>query len=244
MARTENVPRLNSIKLKKKAPDYIHLYLLLADIEQAIANYAKGDLLDLGCGNKPYEEWYNKKTKTQTGCDVIQSDKNRVDVICLATDLKFEDKKFDTVLATQVLEHVYDHHAMIKESYRVLKPGGQMILTVPFTWELHEEPYDFFRLTKYGLKELFEEAGFEIIYIKANGGKWAAMFQMMINTVYSTFKYKTVKAKFLKIIFLELKLTWLVNQFAIWLDKRHFDDGWTLNYIVVAKKRTDNTLNV
>jgi 3-oxoacyl-[acyl-carrier protein] reductase len=98
-----------------------------------------------------------------------------VDVICLATDLKFENNKFDTVLATQVLEHVYDHHAMIKESYRVLRPGGQMILTVPFTWELHEEPYDFFRLTKHGLKELFEEAGFEIVYIKANGGKAIAI---------------------------------------------------------------------
>ncbi|MBK9532254.1 MAG: methyltransferase domain-containing protein [Chitinophagaceae bacterium] len=72
----------------------------------------------MAVATSPYEEWYNPKTKTQTGCDVIQSDKNRVDVICLATDLKFEDRQFDTVLATQVLEHVYDHHAMIRESYR------------------------------------------------------------------------------------------------------------------------------
>jgi SAM-dependent methyltransferase len=236
MARTENVPRLSSIKLKKKAPDYIHLSLLLADIKSSINNYATGDLLDLGCGNKPYEEWYNSKTKTQIGCDIMQSDKNRVDVICLATDLKFEEKKFDTILATQVLEHVYDHHAMIKESYRVLRHGGQMILTVPFTWELHEEPYDFFRLTKHGLKELFEEAGFKIVYIKANGGKWAATFQMLLNTVYSTFKYKTIRSKICKIIFMELRLTWLLNHIALWIDRKHFDDFWTLNYIVVAKK--------
>ncbi len=237
MSRQENIPRLSSTVLKKKAPDYIHLSLLLTDIDEAIKNHASGDLLDLGCGNKPYEEWYNLKTETQTGCDVIQSDKNRVDVICLATDLKFEDNKFDTVLATQVLEHVYDHHSMIKESFRVLKPGGKMILTVPFTWELHEEPYDFFRLTKHGLKELFEEAGFEIVYIKANGGKWAATFQMFINTVYSTFKFKTGRAKILKILFMELRLTWLLNHIALRIDKKYFDEWWTLNYLVVAQKK-------
>ena len=237
MSRQENVPRLNSTRLRKKAPDYIHLSLLLKDIDEAIKNYASGDLLDLGCGNKPYEEWYNKNTKTQTGCDVMQSDKNRVDVICLATDLKFEDNKFDTVLATQVLEHVYDHHSMIKESFRVLRPGGNMILTVPFTWELHEEPFDFFRLTKHGLKELFEEAGFEIVYIKANGGKWAATFQMFINTIYSTFKFKTIRAKVLKILFIELRLTWLLNHIALRIDKKYFDEWWTLNYLVVARKK-------
>jgi hypothetical protein len=84
---------------------------------------------------------------------------------------------------------------------------------------------------------MFENAGYEITYIKANGGKWAAMFQMMINTVYSTFKYKTIKAKLLKILFLELQFTYLINQFAIWIDKRHKDEWWTLNYIIVAKKK-------
>lgn len=237
MSRGENIPRLSSTRLKKKAPDYIHLSLLLKDIEHAINNYAKGDLLDLGCGNKPYEEWYTPKTNSQTGCDVMQSDKNRVDVICLATDLKFDNNTFDTVLATQVLEHVYDHHTMIKESYRVLRSNGTVILTVPFTWELHEEPYDFFRLTKHGLTELFLEAGFEIVYIQSNGGKWAAAFQMFINTIYSTFKFKTVRSKILKIIFMELRLTWLLNHIALWADKKYFDGWWTLNYLVVARKK-------
>ena len=232
----QELPRLSSIQLKSKSPDYIHLYFLLEDIQDAIEKYASGSLLDLGCGNKPYEEWYNKKTTQQTGCDVVQSSDHKVNTICLANQLTFENETFNTVFSTQVLEHVYDHHGMIKESYRVLKPGGYCIVTVPFTWELHEEPYDFFRITKHGLKELFEESGFQIEYIKANGGKWAAMFQMIINTVYSTFKYKTFRSKILKILFLELQLTWLINKLAIYLDKKFFDDGWTINYIVVAKK--------
>lgn len=232
----QEMPRLKGVAIKKKSPDYIHLYFLMQDIKEALNNYAKGSLLDLGCGNKPYKEWYAPLTTESTGCDVTQSTEQLVDTICLASALPYNDSSFDTIFSTQVLEHVYDHHSMIKEAYRVLKPGGNIILTVPFTWELHEEPYDFFRISKHGLKELFEEPGFEISYIKANGGKWAAMFQMMLNTVYSTFKYKTVRAKVLKIFFLELKFTWLINQFAVWADKKYRDDVWTLNYIVVAKK--------
>jgi SAM-dependent methyltransferase len=231
------LPRLSGIQVKKKNPDFIHLYFLMKDIKEALHQYAGGYLLDLGCGNKPYKEWYGPLTTNSTGCDATQSSENLVDTICLATALPYDTATFNTVFCTQVLEHVYDHHGLVTEAYRVLKPGGNIILTVPFTWELHEEPYDFFRITKHGLKELFEEAGFEVNYIKPNGGKWAAMFQMMINTVYSTFKYKTVKSKILKIVFLELKLTWLINHFAIWIDRRHTDTVWTLNYLVSATKK-------
>lgn len=231
------LPRLKGIVLKKKNPDYIHLYFLMQDIKETLDKYAGGYLLDLGCGNKPYKEWYAPLTTQSTGCDAVQSSENLVDTICLATELPYQNNTFNTVFCTQVLEHVYDHHALVKEAFRVLLPGGKIILTVPFTWELHEEPYDFFRISKHGLRELFEEAGFEVLFIKANGGKWAAMFQMMINTVYSTFKYKTVKSKILKLLFLELKFTWLINQFAVWIDKRHPDNVWTLNYIVTATKK-------
>ncbi|MBK9532253.1 MAG: hypothetical protein IPO42_10765 [Chitinophagaceae bacterium] len=53
MSRQENIPRLSSTRLKKKAPDYIHLSILLKDIDEAIKNHATGDLLDFGCSNKP-----------------------------------------------------------------------------------------------------------------------------------------------------------------------------------------------
>lgn len=230
------LPRLKGISVKKKDPHYIHLYFLMKDVKAALDKYAAKRLLDLGCGNKPYKKWYEKLTDSSIGCDAIQSSENVVDTICVASELPYEDASFDTVFSTQVLEHVFEQQQMVNEASRVLKSGGYLILSVPFTWELHEEPYDFFRITKHGLKEMMEKSGLEIEYIKANGGKWAAMFQMMLNTVYSTFKYKTIKSKILKIIFLELRLTWLINQFAIWIDKRHFDDLWTLNYIVVAKK--------
>jgi SAM-dependent methyltransferase len=235
--RKENLTRLNSVKLKKKSLHYIHLYFLMNDIKDAIDRFSKGDFLDLGCGNKPYEEWYKPASTTQTGCDINQSDKQRVDVICPADQLAFEDNRFDTILCTQVLEHVYHQKEVVKEAYRTLKKDGHLILTVPFSWELHEEPYDFFRVSKYGLQKMFEDTGFSIIYIKANGGKWATCFQMMLNTIYSSFKYRTFRSRFVKFFFLNFGITWLINRMAVWMDKRYFDDVWTLNYIIVAQKK-------
>jgi SAM-dependent methyltransferase len=234
----ETLKRLDSIKIKKKSLHYIHLSFLMEDIEAAIARYGKGDLLDLGCGNKPYEEWYKPYSSTQTGCDISQSDKHRVDVICPADKLAFENNRFDTILCTQVLEHVYNQAGVVKEAYRTMRPGGHLILTVPFCWELHEEPYDFFRITKFGLQKMFEDAGFSVISIKGNGGKWAATFQMMLNSIYSSFKYRTFRSRVVKFFFLNFGITWLINRFAVWLDRRYFDDSWTLNYIIVAQKKS------
>jgi SAM-dependent methyltransferase len=194
-----NLRRKQNTTVRSKDPDYIHYYFLLNDVKEAIDNFTCGDLLDLGCGNKPYEEWYKSKTTSHTGCDVIQSSENKVDVLCMANELSFVSDKFDTVLCTQALEHVYDHHGLLKEAHRALRKNGNIILTVPFVWELHEEPYDFFRITKHGLKSLLHEAGFEIVYLKANGGKWAGAFQMFIRMVHSTFKNKSFKTKLLKI---------------------------------------------
>ena len=235
--RQEQLPRLSDWHVKSKDPHYIHYYFLIRDIKQAVNAYARGHLLDLGCGNKPYRSLYAPLTTSQIGCDVIQSDKNSVDVLCPVTDLKFENEKFDTIICTQVLEHVFEHDKMMSEAFRVLKPGGHLILTVPFAWELHEEPYDFFRYTKHALKELFERTGFEIDYIKPNGGKWAAVYQLRNNMMYSSFrKRKTIWNKLKKILYMELRLTQLRNHFAIWIDKNFMYDVFTLNYIIVAHK--------
>ncbi|MBL7848891.1 MAG: methyltransferase domain-containing protein [Cyclobacteriaceae bacterium] len=237
MSRQDHLTRLSDWHIRTKDPSYIHYYFLIRDIKEAIEKYARGSFLDLGCGNKPYESLYNPKTERQTGCDVQQSDGNRVDVICPATELKFESNQFDSILCTQVLEHVYDHHTMMKEIFRVLKPGGHILLTVPFVWELHEEPYDFFRFTPHSLRELFTEAGLAIDYIKPNGGKWAAIYQLRNNALYDSFRRnKSLLSKLKKMLFIDLRLTQLRNHYAIWLDKTYPSEVLTLNYIVVAHK--------
>ena len=235
-AHADALPRLGSLRVKSKSVHFIHLHLLMQDLKIAIDRFAKGDILDLGCGNKPYREWYGPRTDRQTGCDIVQSDQRRVDVLCQAHRLPFAEGSFDTVLCTQVLEHVYHQRELVTDAYRSLRPGGHLILSVPFCWEIHEAPYDFFRVTRFGLTKLLEDAGFHIVELKANGGKWATTAQMMLNTIYSTFKTRTLRARLLKLLFHGVGLTWLINKVALWMDRRYFDDVWTLNYLVVAQK--------
>ena len=235
--REENIRRLSSTTIPKNAVDYIVLHFLIRDIRYSVSNYAKGKILDVGCGNKPYESLFNTNKENYIGCDVVQSSENKVDVLCKATDIKLESNSFDTVFSTQVMEHVDNSDAMMKECNRVLKPGGAFILSVPLCWELHEEPYDFFRFTKYGLKELCERNNFDVIEIMPNGGKWAAIIQMNINMIYSTFRKKSFSVKLLKGLFINLRLTALINRIAIRLDKKFYDPVLTLNYVLVAKKK-------
>jgi len=215
---------------------YINNYFIKQDVLHYAPLYSKGKLLDIGCGNKPYLTFFENITTHYTGCDIVQSSKNVVDDLCPANELCYEDSAFDTVFSTQTMEHVADHQGMIKEAYRVLKKDGYAIFTVPFAWELHEEPYDFFRFTKYGLKEIFEKNGFEVVLIKPNGGKWAAIMQLWVNVLYSTRRYKTIRSAIIKLLFVRLRFIVLYNKFSIWLDKKYFDEGLTLNYIIIAKK--------
>ncbi len=236
--RVENVKRLSGSSLSKNAKDYITVFNLSRDIKHAAAMHGKGKILDVGCGNKPYESLFNTTRENYIGCDVVQSNENKVDVICKATDISFPDNSFDTVFSTQVMEHVDNSDKMMSECNRVLKPGGHLILSVPLCWELHEEPYDFFRFTKYGLKELSDRNNFEVIDVIPSGGKWAAITQMNINMIYSTFTKKNIPVKLLKGLFLHLRFTALFNRVALWMDRKHFDPVFTLNYVLIAKKRS------
>ena len=236
MDRRKGVARLSSITNKKNSKDFIVMHYLIADLKDAIQEYARGEVLDVGCGNKPYEVLFTETTELYIGCDVVQSSEEKVDVICHATELSFENNRFDTVFTTQVIEHVGDPFKMSEELFRVLKPGGFVIMSAPFTWELHEEPYDFFRYTKYGLNEMLSKVGFDVLNVKANGGKWAALIQIFLNMIYSTFRRKTFIRRCLKFIFINCRCTALINQFALYIDKTFHDELLTLNYVVVAKK--------
>ncbi|MFZ4770367.1 MAG: class I SAM-dependent methyltransferase [Ferruginibacter sp.] len=235
--RTPDIKRLSSIAVPKNAVDYIVMYFLIRDLKNAIGSYAKGKILDVGCGNKPYEPLFNTSKENYVGCDVVQSSENKVDVLCKATCIHLENEMFDTVLSTQVMEHVDNSDLMMKECNRVLKQNGILILSVPLCWELHEEPYDFFRFTKYGLQELCIRNNFEVVELMSNGGKWAAIFQMNINMIYSTFRKKNLFIKGLKFLFINLHFTSLLNRLAIRIDKKYFDPLLTLNYVLVARKK-------
>lgn len=84
--------------------------------------------------------------------------------------LPFDDNTYDCVLCTQVLEHVPYPQLILAEISRVLKPGGHAILSLPFVWEEHEAPYDFFQFTQFGIKRILKDTNLEVdIMIKDSG---------------------------------------------------------------------------
>lgn len=113
-------------------------------------NYLKSDLVGL------YKQWISLDFDIRANDLDLQGDGQR---------LPLKSNIADTVISIDVLEHVPSPEKFVSELHRVLKPGGKVILSTPFFFYLHEEPYDFFRFSRYGLKELFERNGFEVLEI-------------------------------------------------------------------------------
>ncbi|MER8772051.1 class I SAM-dependent methyltransferase [Mesorhizobium sp. M0960] len=128
--------------------------LQVAVYESAIQKYARGRLIDLGCGNAPLAGIYRSVVDEYLWADWANSAHQRFDLdfeVNLNNQLPFEDQSFDTILLTDVLEHLAEPDLLFSELARMLKPGGHIIVGVPFFYYLHEEPHDHFRYTKFAL---------------------------------------------------------------------------------------------
>ncbi len=136
------------------------------------ASLVQGTVLDVGCGHKPYAHLF--RWTRYVGIDMPSNmAKSRViDVYASGLALPFARESFDTVVCSEVLEHVPDPASLLREVQRVLRPGGHLLLTTPQTWGLHEEPHDYFRYTAYGLDVLARAAGLEPLRIAPTTGFW------------------------------------------------------------------------
>lgn len=132
----------------------------------------KGVLYDLGCGSSPYRGFFLQFVDRYVGVDWSQSyHETTADIIAdLNKPLPVESEVADTVISISVLEHLYAPQTMIEQAYRILKPSGNILLEVPWQWAVHEEPHDYFRYSPFGLKYLFEKAGFTDIVVESESG--------------------------------------------------------------------------
>jgi len=174
-------------------PSYIAQSRLRGLVRQCLGEVDFGmrkNWLDIGCGTRPYEAMFS--AGTYLGTDVPASGRPDAlklpDVFYDGGRLPFRAACFDGVFSTQVLEHVSDPEAFLAECRRVLKPGGMLLLSAPFVWQEHEQPYDYFRFSSFGLRALLGRCGFEIGPLIKSGGAVEALAQAMSTYASTNFR--------------------------------------------------------
>ena len=210
-------------KPKCSLPQHDRAYLVTVMLENSLrlcGPYVKGLTLDVGCGRRPYEKTYFANAKKYVGVDYL-SDRSRPDVICSALRLPFADRSFETVVSTEVLEHVPDPLQALREMRRVLKAGGFIILSTPMYWPRHEVPYDFFRYPYDGLLYLVKESGLDLTRLFNRGRSYAFLGQVLQQV-------HPLAAN---------PVNWLINRFFLWCDCHLNHDAITLGWTLVAQKR-------
>ena len=153
-----------------------------------LAPRAKGVMLDIGCGAKPFEQLFAPYVSQHVGVDLPASldyRGSRAEVNGSATRLPFADGSFDTVLCTQMLDDVPEPSDIFREAARVLRPGGVLILTVGMLYPVHDPPHDFYRFTRYGLEYQAKKAGLTPEHFRASGGAWLAAGTLVVHRIWA-----------------------------------------------------------
>ena len=136
-------------------------------------------VVDIGAGQAPYrrmitcDKYIGVDIEDRGGLpDILVEDINN--------GLSLADRSADLVLCTEVIEHVRDPKAVMRELHRILTTGGMLLLTTPMTWPLHEAPNDFYRFTNFGLLYLSKEAGFQDVHIEGSNGHLYSLLSLSI----------------------------------------------------------------
>lgn len=152
---------------------------------QDLARHITGTTLDVGCGMKPYRDLCSSDEYVGLELDTPESRARGVaDVFYDGSRFPFSDTAFDSVLCNQVLEHVFTPEEFLRDILRVVKPGGHVLLTVPFVWDEHEQPRDYGRYSSFGIADLVRRTGFEIIDQRRSVDHVGVLAQLWIGYLY------------------------------------------------------------
>lgn len=145
--------------------------------------------MSFGCGlwTKPYRDLFAVNEYIGLEIDTTDNRLNKLADFFYDGDIfPFPDHSFDGVVCNQVLEHVFTPDSFLSEIGRILKPGGQLLLTVPFVWDEHEQPWDYARYSSFGLKSLLEKNGFEVATQEKTNADVRVLFQLVNAYLYKT----------------------------------------------------------
>jgi SAM-dependent methyltransferase len=218
-------------------PFYIIRSSLLKKIRDFSGNLS-GKMMDFGCGSKPYKSLFD--VTEYVGVDFENEghphDNEQIDVYYDGRHLPFEDNYFDSVLCSEVVEHVFNLPETLKEINRVMKMGGNILITCPFVWNEHEVPFDYARYTRFALKDILKKSGFEITHFAKSGNFITAIAQLKILYFYTSFGKRWYR-HFLPRILFKFLFVLIPNLTGLLLNKIYkADDTLYLNNVLIAKK--------
>lgn len=218
---------------------FIHpLYFIRKGIYKGVksnAKYMNGILLDFGCGSKPYKQLLS--VQEYVGLDIEKSGHEHSDEVieCFydGHSIPFKDNYFDSGFSSEVLEHIFNIDEILDELYRVLKPGANLLITLPFVWEEHEIPFDYCRYTSFGIKYLVEKHGFKIINQTQTTSYIETIFQLWTNYMskYLLPKNKLIKAILMVSLISPFTITGIILSMLLPNKNTLY-----LNNVIVAKK--------
>lgn len=203
---------------------------------ETIPLFAKGKLADLGSGHAPLYLLYEKYVTDITCIDWENDNSNSpyIDIIQdLNQPLNITDQSFDTVLLSDVLEHIRKPELLISEIHRILTNNGILLMNIPFLYWIHEKPFDYFRYTEFALQSILEDNGFEIVRLEALGGSLEVLADLsskviaripIIGKIYAIVAYKTVQ--------------WVVSSQLGYRISQRSAKTFPLAYAIIARKKT------
>jgi|SRR6185312_482324 len=192
------------------------------NLEQFLKKYAtEKKTLDIGSGGSSYQRFFPNRLTV----DIDPA--RKPEVVADAASMPFKDEEFEVVLCTEMLEHVKDPLQVEREIRRVTKAGGMLILSTRFVFPLHDTPHDYWRFTKYGLREIFKE--WNIIELKSETKNFSAIGALLQRI---SFQSELKLNKISK--FLILSLAWIFDHLN-WLTKIEYGD-------IKHKKKEENIM--
>jgi len=205
--------------------------ILLRRQIKKFSHYIKGVVLDVGAGGfKRYDDLL--KFDKYITLDI--NPENKPDILASADNISLEDGSVDSIICTGVLGDIENFFVAIQEFYRVLRPGGVILMTEYLICELHDEPYDFWRFTNFSLEKIFQKNNFKIIIIDERGGFFSTLLQLQLRYLIDRFNlYSHWWTKFLNPCF---KLCCHLAIFFDKIDKSRANRKQVLGWCVVVKK--------
>ncbi|MGK6350747.1 class I SAM-dependent methyltransferase [Parapedobacter sp. DT-150] len=216
-------------------------FIIRAGLYQGISRFSshmQGRLLDFGCGSKPYKSLFNVTEYIGTDIEISGHDHHNeeIDVYYDGKTLPFDDNAFDSIFSSEVFEHIFNLPEILAELHRVLKPGGRMLVTLPFVWDEHEIPYDYARYTSFGIRHLLEQSGFTLLESHKTTNYVATVCQMWIAYIYQHIfpKNKTIRIALTPFFIMPITIWGLLISAILPKNMNFFHN----NVLVVQKRAT------